>query len=84
MLAATQQPITLGALTAPSGVPAWKTIPSWDLIGTADQLIPEAQQMMMATRAGAHIGEFDAPHLGLISQPGAVVKVINEAVEATS
>ena len=26
--------------------------------------------MMMATRAGAHIGEFDAPHLGLISQPG--------------
>ena len=84
VLAATQQPITLGALTAPSGVPAWKTIPSWDLIGTADQLIPEAQQMMMATRAGAHIGEFDAPHLGLISQPGAVVKVINEAVEATS
>jgi hypothetical protein len=28
-MAATQRPITLTALGSPSGVPAWRTIPSW-------------------------------------------------------
>ncbi len=82
-LAATQRPVTLGAITQLSGSPAWKTIPSWDLIGTQDQLIPESQQLMMAQRAGSHISYFNAPHLGLISQPWAVVNVIDQAVWAT-
>ena len=79
-LAATQRPITLGAITEPSGAPAWKTIPSWDLIGTQDQLIPESQQLIMAERAGSDISYFNAPHLGLISQPWAVVRVIDQAI----
>jgi pimeloyl-ACP methyl ester carboxylesterase len=82
-LAATQRPITLGAITQPSGAPAWKAIPSWDLIGTQDQLIPKSQQLMMAERAGSDISYFNGPHLGLISQPWAVVKVIDQAVRAT-
>lgn len=82
-LEASQRPLSLGAITGPSGVPAWKTIPSWDLIGTQDKLIPEAQQMAMATHAGAHISTFDAPHLGLINQPWRVVQVIDQAVLAT-
>ncbi|WP_431218867.1 alpha/beta hydrolase [Leifsonia xyli] len=41
VLAAGQSPVTFGALGTPfSGTPAWKTIPSWFLIGTADQLLP--------------------------------------------
>jgi hypothetical protein len=60
------------------------TIRSWDLIGTADKLIPEAQQLSMARRANAHIREFDAPHAGLISEPDAVVNVILNAIHATS
>ena len=40
VLAATQRLIALSAGSAPSGVPAWKTIPSWSLIGTADHVIP--------------------------------------------
>jgi pimeloyl-ACP methyl ester carboxylesterase len=35
-LAATQRPVTFSALTAPSGPPAWKTIPSRYLVGTID------------------------------------------------
>ncbi|MGN9789037.1 alpha/beta fold hydrolase [Nonomuraea sp. ZG12] len=47
LLAATQRPITYGALTEPSGAPAWKTVPSWALIpredrGTVAQLIKTA------------------------------------------
>ena len=38
----------------------------------------------MATRANAHINEFGGGSLGLISDPAAVVDVIQAAVEATS
>ena len=44
VLAAGQRPIALSAITeVATGVPAWKTIPSWDLIGTADRVIPPAE-----------------------------------------
>src|SRR5690348_14981642 len=43
VLAATQRPLTSIALTQKSGVPAWKTIPSWAVIGTADHAIPPAE-----------------------------------------
>lgn len=82
-LAATQRPLALGALTDQSGVPAWKTIPSWDVIGTADHVIPVAGQLSMAKRAHAHITEVNAPHLSMISNPGVVAKVIGEAAQAT-
>src|SRR6266508_4535273 len=36
VLAATQRPLSTAALTQPSGPPAWLTIPSWALVGTAD------------------------------------------------
>lgn len=83
-LAVAQRPAALGQLTDQTGVPAWLTIPSWYLIGTADHVIPPNDQRSMATRANAHISEFDGGHLGLISDPDAVVEVIHAAVEATS
>ena len=70
MLAATQRPIAFSAGSAPSGVPAWKTIPSWSLIGTADHVIPPAELLFMSRRAHAHITEINAGHLSLISHPG--------------
>jgi pimeloyl-ACP methyl ester carboxylesterase len=82
-LAATQRPLALGTLTDPSGVPAWKTIPSWDVVGTADHVIPVAEQLSMAKRAHAHVTEVNAPHLSMISNPGVVAKVIEKAAQAT-
>jgi pimeloyl-ACP methyl ester carboxylesterase len=79
---ATQRPITLGALNEPSGTPAWDTIPSWYLIGTGDRVIPATAQHAMAVKAGSTIARFKAGHLGLITDPGAVVKVITDAVRA--
>lgn len=84
VLAATQSPVTLSALTALSSAPAWKTIPSWDLVGTRDNVIPPAEQLFMAHRAGAHIVEISASHLSMISHPGAVESLINQAANAVS
>jgi pimeloyl-ACP methyl ester carboxylesterase len=84
ILAATQRPIALSALTAPSGSPAWQTIPSWAVIGTADHVIPPAELLFMAHRAHAHITEINAGHLSLITDPGAVARVIIDAADATT
>ena len=84
VLAATQLPLSTIALTQQTGVPAWKTIPSWAVVGTADHAIPLAGQLAMANTAHAHITEVDAPHLSMISDPGTVTDVILQAVRATS
>jgi pimeloyl-ACP methyl ester carboxylesterase len=83
-LAASQEPLAASAVTEPSGVPAWQTIPSWAVIGTADRVIPPAELEFMARRAGAHITDVNAGHLSLISAPCAVSRVIIEAAIATS
>jgi pimeloyl-ACP methyl ester carboxylesterase len=71
-LAATQRPIAANTLTEVSGPPAWSSIPSWAVIGTADHAIPPAAQEFMARRAHATVTEIDASHLSLISHPGEV------------
>lgn len=82
-LAAQQSPLATNVLGELSGEPAWKTIPSWALIGTADLVIPRAGQEAMAHRAGAHIETVNGSHLSLISHPKKVVDVILEAARAS-
>jgi pimeloyl-ACP methyl ester carboxylesterase len=84
VLYATQRPFALSAGNQPSGVPAWRTIPSWYLVGTRDSIIPAAQQRFMAQRADARIVEINAGHLSLVSRPGAVSNVIVKAARSTS
>ena len=80
-LAATQRPLTSLALTQTSGVPAWLTIPSWAVIGTADHAIPPAELLAMAKQAHARITLAPgAPHLSMIYDPGLVTSVILSAV----
>jgi len=83
VIAATQRPLAASALGVTFGPPAWKTIPSWAVIGTQDRVIPPANQTFMANRAGAHITDVNAGHLSLISKPSVVTRVILEAVQAT-
>jgi pimeloyl-ACP methyl ester carboxylesterase len=80
-LAATQRPIASNALVEKSGKPAWKTIPSWAIIGTEDHILPPQLQEFMVRRAGSHITDVKAPHLSLIAKPGAVAKVIVTAAD---
>jgi pimeloyl-ACP methyl ester carboxylesterase len=84
VLAVTQRPISLAAAGAPTTATAWKTIPSWYLLGTEDRTITPAAQRFMAERAGATIEQVKASHLSLISRPGKVTELIEEAAAATS
>jgi len=83
VLAAVQRPAALAQYGEPSGPPAWKTIPSWSLIGTLDNVIPRALQEEMSSRAGARISRVRAGHLSLVTRPGDVTKVILSAIDAT-
>jgi pimeloyl-ACP methyl ester carboxylesterase len=78
-LAAVQRPIAESALTEPASAAAWKTIPSWDVIGTKDTAIPPASQYFMAHRAHAHITAIPAPHASMLSFPGPIARVIEAA-----
>jgi pimeloyl-ACP methyl ester carboxylesterase len=82
VLAASQRPFVLSILGQPSGPPAWKTIPSWYLVGTRDKVIPPFLQTFMAERANAEIVRVKAPHPAMISNPGAVADLIETAAEA--
>ncbi len=83
-LAAGQRPLSFLGGQEPSGPPAWATIPSWALIGTLDNVIPPAEQRIMAARAGATTVEVAAGHLSMLSQSGAVAKLIEQAAHAAS
>jgi pimeloyl-ACP methyl ester carboxylesterase len=84
VMAATQRPWSGAALATPSGPPAWKSIPSWYLLGTEDRAVPPAAQRFMAERANVTIEEVAASHASFVSQPEAVIRLILTAVEATS
>jgi pimeloyl-ACP methyl ester carboxylesterase len=81
---ASQRAATLGALSEPSGPPAWKSIPSWYLIGTKDRIVPPGVEHSMAARAGSTVIEYDEGHLGLISDPRTVTKTIERAAKAVA
>jgi pimeloyl-ACP methyl ester carboxylesterase len=84
LMAATQRPITAAALNEKSAAPAWKTIPSWFIFGTSDKNIPNAAQAFMAKRAGSkEVVEIrGASHVVMVSNPNAVVKLIEDAANA--
>jgi len=84
VLAATQRPISLAAAAGATSATAWKTIPSWYLLGTEDRTITPAAQRFMGERAGAAIEEVKASHLSLISRPGKVAELIGQAAASTS
>jgi len=84
VLAVIQRPLALDAFTQASGPPAWKTIPSWSLIGTQDHAIPPAELEFMAKRAHAKkIVHVKAGHLSMVSDPKAVAKLIVEAATSS-
>ena len=63
---------------------AWKTLPSWAVVATADNAIHPDAERHMAQRAGAETIEVEASHSIALSQPKAVVELIQTAVDATS
>ncbi|MEU6657196.1 alpha/beta hydrolase [Streptomyces sp. NPDC046900] len=82
-LAAVQRPANIKAVMDASAQEAFRTIPSWDLITRQDHAITPDAQRFMAKRAGAHTEEVDASHAVMISRPGTVTHIIEEAARST-
>ena len=83
-MASAQRPVSLAASQEPSTEPAWKTIPSWYLIGRQDEVISPAAQRFMAKRAKAHAVEINSSHVSYISHPDAVTDLILRAARVRS
>ena len=82
LIVASQRPITLSANTTPSGPGAWKTVPSWAVVGTEDRVIPPDTPRSMAQRAGATITEVAASHVSMVSHPQVAIDAILAAAAA--
>jgi pimeloyl-ACP methyl ester carboxylesterase len=82
VMAATQRPVSAFGFSEPNGKPAWKTLPSWAVVGTGDKAAGSDVVRRMAERAGAAITEVEASHVVMVSQPQAVTDVIRQALES--
>lgn len=79
-MAVSQRPGGAAGFGEPAAAAAWKTLPSWALIGTADKTIGVTGLRLMAGRAGAISTEIDASHVAMISQPKATADLIRTAL----
>lgn len=84
LMAATQRPVTEAALNEPTSTPAWKTLPSWFIYGSADKNIPPQAMAFMAKRADARKVEVieGASHVVMVSNPAPVARIIESAAVA--
>jgi pimeloyl-ACP methyl ester carboxylesterase len=84
VMAATQRPVAELAFSEPSGMPAWKNLPSWTVVATGDTAAGADVIRSMAERAGATITEVEGSHVIMMSQPQAVTDVILSAIAAVT
>src|ERR671910_662946 len=84
LMAATQRPLAESVFSEPTGVPAWKRLPSWAVVASGDKVVGTDAVRSMAERAGAQITEVEGSHVIMISQPQVVVDVILTALAAVS
>jgi pimeloyl-ACP methyl ester carboxylesterase len=79
VMAVSQRPAALATLVAPSGPPAWKSLPSWFVVATEDRIIPPSAERVMAARAGSTTIEVDSSHVVFMSHPDEVTTLILDA-----
>lgn len=80
-MAASQRPITQGALLEAQVGAAWQSVPSWSIWGDADLNIPPAAMAFMAKRAKAREVRVikGASHVVMVSHPAEVTELIEAA-----
>ncbi len=83
-MAVTQHPATLASGAGRSGIPAWRTIPSWYMVARNDRIIPPAVERFMAKRAHAITVEIASSHAAQVAHPAEVADLVLAAARATS
>jgi pimeloyl-ACP methyl ester carboxylesterase len=76
---ATQGPINGAALGGALTTAAWRSRPTFYLIGDQDHAIPRVEQERMAARMNATVAHVNSSHVPMLSQPAAVAKFILDA-----
>jgi pimeloyl-ACP methyl ester carboxylesterase len=84
IMAAVQKPLSIAAFTEAESVPAWKTIPSWFLVCTDDQMIPPPAQQFLAKRMNATVRSVPSSHCPFMSRPEDVADIIALAADSIS
>jgi len=84
VMASAQRALALAGDPGESTAPAWKTIPSWYVVGRQDQIFTAAAQRFMAKRANAHTIEINSSHASYISHPATVTKLILRAAQTVA
>ena len=79
IIAATQKPLNKSVFEAKVANVAWKTIPSWYIVGKEDRAINPDLERFYAKRMNAKTTELKSSHVPFLSHPKEVVKVIEEA-----
>jgi len=81
LMAATQRPVTQGALTDASQAATWKSLPSYVIYGAEDRNIPSATMKFMADRAHARktVAVANGSHALMVSHPAEVAELIESA-----
>jgi len=82
VMAAVQKPLALASFAGEEVTPAWKTIPSWYLVCTDDQMIPPPAQEFMAKRMNATVRSVASSHAAFISKPAAVAEIVTLAAQS--
>ncbi|MGO8986588.1 MAG: alpha/beta fold hydrolase [Terriglobales bacterium] len=67
---------------AKAGGTAWKSKPSWYIVGKKDHTVHPDLERAMAKRMGATAYELDSSHVPMLSQPERVIDVIRTAAKA--
>ena len=78
--AATQRPVLAGAFEERPAAVAWRDLPCWYLVATADRVLDPGTQRAMAARAGATTAGVHASHAVTLSHPEAVAELIGSAL----
>ena len=81
IIATTQKPVNSSVFGAKVANAAWKTIPTWYVVGTEDRAINPDPERFYAKRMGAKTTEIKSSHVPFLSNPKEVVKVIEAASE---
>jgi len=79
IIAATQKPLNKSVFEAKVANVAWKTIPSWFIVGKDDRAISPDLERFLAKRMNAKTTELNSSHVPFLSHTKEVVKIIEEA-----
>jgi pimeloyl-ACP methyl ester carboxylesterase len=81
---ATQGAPLADLFTQPVRGAAWKSKPTWYIVGANDRTVHPELERFVAKRMNARMTELQSSHVPMLSQPQRVYEVIREAAETVS